>query len=171
MSDQEHPALREAGPVAARGNNLVFVAPPAPGWAAPVLSGLITRLAAEKQGPVLALCAPEAVDEWARVAALLARGSGLRVAGAHAPGRLTRLIKSDAVQLAFAAPETVHELVRRASLKMDQLSAILLLWPEAWAGEALLSTLFQDVPKDTQRIVVTADAGATAALVGCKTLT
>lgn len=165
MSDQEHPALREAAPVTTRGHNLVFVAPPSPEWAAPVLSALVGRLAAEPKGPALALCPPEAVDEWARVAARVARGTGVRVAGAHAPGRLTRLIKSDAVDLAFAAPETVHELVRRASLKMDQVSAVLLLWPEAWAGEELLVPLLQDVPKDTQRIVVTADLGATAALV------
>ncbi len=165
MSDQDHPALHEAAPVATRGHNLVFVAPPSPDWAAPVLSGLIARLATERKGPALALCPPEAVDEWARVAARLARGTGQRVAGAHAPGRLTRLFKSDAVDLAFAAPETVHELVRRASLKMDQLSAMLLLWPEAWAGDELLVGLLQDVPKDTQRIVVTADPAATAALV------
>lgn len=165
MSDQEHPALREAAPVATRGHNLVFVAPPSPDWAAPVLSGLIARLGAERKGPALALCPPESVDEWARVAARLARGTGLRVAGAHVPGRLTRLIKSDTVDLAFAAPETVHELVRRGSLKMELVSAILLLWPEAWAGEDLLATLLHDTPKDTQRIVVTADPAATAALV------
>ncbi len=165
MSDQEHPALREAAPVATRGHNLVFVAPPSPGWAAPVLSGLLARLGAERKGPALALCPPEAVDEWARVAAGLAAGTGLRVAGAHAPGRLARLIKSDAVDLAFAAPETVHELVRRATLKMDQVSAILLVWPEAWAGAELLAALLSDLPRDTQRIVVTADPAATAALV------
>jgi len=165
VSDHEHPALREAAPVATRGHNLVFVAPPSPDWAAPVLAGLIARLGAGEAGPALALCPPEAVDEWARVAARLARGTGLRVAGAHSPGRLTRLIKSDTVDLAFAAPETVHELVRRAALKMDQVSAVLLLWPEAWAGEPLLATLLQDVPRDTQRIVVTADPLSTAALV------
>ncbi len=165
MSDQEHPALREAAPVATRGHNLVFVAPPSPDWAAPVLTGLIARLAAERKGPALALCPPEAVDEWARVAARLARGTGVRVAGAHVPGRLTRLIKSDAVALAFAAPETVHELVRRAALKMDQLSAVLLVWPESWAGEELLTALLQDVPRETQRIVITADPAATAAVV------
>ncbi|HEU5218213.1 MAG TPA: DbpA RNA binding domain-containing protein [Gemmatimonadales bacterium] len=165
MSDQEHPALREAAPVASRGHNLVFVAPPSPDWAAPVLSGLVARLAADHTGPALGLCPPEAVDEWARVAARVARGTPVRVAGAHAPGRLTRLIKSDTVHLAFAAPETVHELVRRAALKMDQLAAVLLLWPEAWAGEALLANLLQDVPKETQRIVVTADPAGTAALV------
>ncbi len=165
MSDQEHPALHEAAPVASRGHNLVFVAPPSPDWAAPVLSGLITRLGAEGKGLALALCPPEAVDEWARVAARLAQGTGVKVAGAHLPGRLARLIKSDTIALAFAAPETVHELVRRASLKMDELAAVLLLWPESWAGEELLATLLHEVPKETQRIVVTADPGAAAALV------
>jgi hypothetical protein len=161
----DHPALREAAPVAARGHNLVLVAPPSPGWAIPVLAGLLERLRKEPGGPALALCPPEAVDEWARVAARVAHGSGLHVSGAHAPGRLTRLIKSDAVQLVFASPETVHELVRRAALKMDEVSAVLLLWPETWSGAELLGTLLQDVPKDTQRILVTSDAAASAAVI------
>lgn len=165
VSDQDHPALREAGPVAARGNNLVFVAPPSPAWAAPVLGGLLERLGAHRQGPALALGPPEAVDEWARVAARAAEGTGLRVAAAHVPGRLTRLLKSDAVHLAFTTPDTAHELVRRAALKLDSLAAVLLLWPEAWAGDELLATLLQDVPKDTQRIVVTADVAAAAPTV------
>lgn len=165
VPDREHPALREAAPVAARGHNLVFVAPPSPGWARPVLAGLGERLQANRTGPALALCPPEAVDEWARVAARIAGGTGLRIAAAHAPGRLTRLIKSDGVDLAFAAPETAHELVRRGTLKMDTLSALLLVWPEAWAGDELLVPLLQDVPSDTQRIVVTGDVSASAAVV------
>ena len=58
-----------------------------------------------------------------------------------------------------------YELLRRAVLKLDTISAVLLLWPEAWSGADLLGTLLQDVPKDTQRIVVTADVAASAAVV------
>ena len=120
-----------------------------------MLAGLLDRLQKTPSGPALALCPPEAVEEWARVAARIARGTGLQVSAAHAPGRLTRLIKSDAVHLAFASPETAYELIRRAALKLDAVSAILLLWPEAWSEGDLLGTLLQDVPKETQRIVVT----------------
>lgn len=151
--------------VTTRGHNLVYVAPPSPAWATPVLTGTLNRLQAEPRGPVLALCPAESVDEWARVAERLASGSGLRLAGAHAPGRLTRLLKADAVDLAFTTPETAHELVRRSALKMSAVSAVLLLWPEAWGGDDLLAALFQDLPKDTQRVVVTADSAGTASLV------
>lgn len=161
----DHSAVHEAAPVAARGHNLVYVSPPAPSWAAPVLAGVLSRLLNERRGPVLCLCPPEAVDEWARVTERLAAGTGLRLAGAHAPGRLTRLLKSDAVDLAFTAPDTAHELVRRAALKMDGVSAVLLLWPESWGGDELLTVLLQDVPKETQRVVVTADPSGTAALI------
>ena len=165
MSHQDHAAQREAASVASRGHNLLFVAPPSPAWAGPLLAGLLERLRKDPAGPALALCPPESVDEWARVAARIAQGTGLHVSAAHAPGRLTRLIKSDAVHLAFIAPETAYELLRRAALKLDAISAVLLLWPEAWSGEDLLGTLLQDVPKDTQRIVVTADVAASAAVV------
>jgi hypothetical protein len=165
VSDQDHAPLREAASVAARGHNLLYIAPPSPAWAAPVLAGLLERLRETPSGPALALCPPEAVEEWARVAGRIAQGTGLQVSAAHAPGRLTRLIKSDAVHLAFASPETAYELIRRAALKLDAVSAILLLWPEAWSEGNLLVTLLQDVPKETQRIVVTADVAASAAVV------
>lgn len=161
----DQPGVREAAPVAARGHNLVYVSPPAPSWAAPVLAGVLSRLLTARRGPVLALCPAEAVDEWARVTERLAVGTGLRLAGAHAPGRLTRLLKSDAVDLVFTAPDTAHELVRRAALKMDTVSAVLLLWPEVWGGVELLAELLQDLPKDTQRVVVTADPAGTAPII------
>lgn len=164
MSDLELSLLREAALVAERGDNLVFVAPPSPGSATPVLAAVLRRLQAEPKGLVLALSPGPALDEWARLAERLASGSRLRIAGAHSPGRLTRLITSDAVDLAFASPETAHELVRRSALKMDVISALILLWPEAWGGDEPIVALLQDLPKDTQRILVTGDAAATAEL-------
>ena len=161
----DHPAVREAAPVVARGHNLVYLAPPAPAWAAPVLAGTLSRLLHPSGGLVLALCPAEAVDEWARVAQRLAAGTGLKLAGAHAPGRLTRLLKSGAINLAFTAPDTAHELVRRAALKLEGISAVLLLWPETWSGDELPGLLHQDVPRETQRIVITADPVGSAALI------
>ena len=158
-------SLRDAAPIAARGHNLVLAAPPSPAFAAPVLAALASRSLAERHGLFLALVPEESVDEWARVAERLVAGSGLRLAGAHAPGRLARLLRSTAPDLLFVAPETAHELVRQSALKMDAVAGVLVGWPEAWGGDDLLATLLQDLPRDAQRIVITADPAGSAATV------
>ncbi|HEY9518975.1 MAG TPA: DbpA RNA binding domain-containing protein [Gemmatimonadales bacterium] len=161
----DHPALREAAPVAARGHNLVFLAPPSPAWAAPVLGGVISRLLNERRGPVLGLASEAAVDEWARVAGQVALNTGIRVAAAHGTARVTRLLRAGTTDLVFLTPHTALELVRRSALKMDAVDGILLLSPEAWGGEDLLPGLLQDTGREIQRIVVTADRDAAAPLV------
>lgn len=160
-----HPAVSQAAPVAARGNNLVFIAPPSPAWARPVIAGVATRLLADRTGPVLALCPAESVDEWARVAQRVTGGTALRLAAVRSPGRLTRLLRADTVDLVFTTPDIAFDLVRRAALKLDGLGGILLLWPEAWGDEELVTTLLQDVPRETQRIVVSADPAGSASLI------
>ena len=155
--------LKLAETVASRGNNLVFIAPASPSAARPVLAGV---LAAEPQsGKWLALAPAESIEEWARVGAQLAGRGTQRVAGAQTPARLTRLLLSDTVSLVVTAPLTAHELVRRAGLKLDGLAGVLLLWPEAWGGDELATLLLQDLPKDAQRLLVTADPAGSAALI------
>ena len=161
----DHPALREAAPVAARGNNLVFLAPPSPAWAAPVLGGVISRILGARGGPVLGLASEAAVDEWTRVAGRVALDTGVRVAAAHGTARLTRLLRTDTADLVFLTPQTALELVRRSALKMDAVDGILLLCPETWGEEDLLPGLLQDAGRDIQRVVVTADPDGTAPLV------
>lgn len=160
-----HPALREAAPVAARGHNLVLVAPPSPAWAAPVLGGALTHQAGVKGNPLLALAPGHAVGEWARTAERVAAGSGIRLAGIQASGRLARLLRSDLVDFIVTSPETAHLLVGRSVLKMDTLAGILLLWPEAWDAEAETSALLHEASKDSQRIIVTADPAGSAPLI------
>ena len=46
-------ALREAAPTAARGHNLVLVAPPAPAYAVPALAGMLSRLGGGMRGLLL----------------------------------------------------------------------------------------------------------------------
>jgi hypothetical protein len=161
----DHPAIREAAPVAARRNNLVFVAPPSPAWARPVLGGVISRLLADRRGPVVGLGSPASLDEWVRVAGTLAAGSGLRLAAAHTLGRVTRLLRADAVDLLFITPETAHELVRRSALKMDTIDGLLLLHPEGWEQDELLSALLQDAAREAQRILITSDLARAASLI------
>ncbi len=155
----------DAAAVASRGHNLVFLAPPSPAWAEPVLAGVVDRLAAAGKGLVLALTPREAVDEWARSAERIARGRGLRLAGANTPGRIAHLLQSDAVNLLFTTPDTALELVLRSVLKMEAVSGILLLWPEAWEGDDRLAGLLTDAPKETQRIVVSAHPAGSAEVV------
>jgi ATP-dependent RNA helicase DeaD len=131
----------------------------------PLLAGLATRLLGGRTGPALALAPQESVDEWARVAERTLSGTGLRLAGAHAPDRLTRLLRADALDFVFTSPETAHELVRHSALKMDTVGAVLVLWPEAWGGDDLLAALLPDVPRETQRIIVTADAAGSSGVV------
>jgi len=155
--------LKLAETVASRGNNLVFICPASPSAARPVLAGVLG--AEPRAGQWLALAPAEAVEEWARVGAQLAGRGTLRVAGAQTPARLTRLLHSDTVSLVVTAPVTAHELVRRAALKVDGLAGVLLLWPEAWGGDELATLLLQDLPKDAQRILVTADPAGSATLI------
>lgn len=161
----DHAAMREAAPVAARGHNLVYVAPPSPAWAAPVLAGVISRLAGSRRGPVIALTPAEGVDEWARLARGIAEGTGVRLAGAHTPARVTRLLRSDTIDLVFLSPETAYELVRRSALKMDAVDGILFLWPEAWGPADLLPGVLQDAGREVQRVVVTADPSSAAPVI------
>lgn len=157
--------LKLAETVASRGNNLVFIAPPVPSAARPVLAGILAPRESAREGLWLGLAPAESIEEWARVAAQLASGSSHRVAGAQTPARLTRLLRSEALALVVTPPGTAHELVRRAALKMEGLAGVLLLWPEAWGSDELATLLLQDLRKEAQRIVVTADPSGSAPLI------
>ena len=153
-----------AASVAARGGNLVLLAPPSPALAKPVLAGLLGRGEDGSRGRYLGLAPAEAVNEWARVAAGIPL-VGTRAAGTSTPARLSRLLHSETLDLLFASPETAHELVRRAALKPSELRGVLLLWPESWAESDLAAELLQDLDKSAQRILVSSDPGFAAPLI------
>ncbi|NOT07552.1 MAG: hypothetical protein HOP28_05015 [Gemmatimonadales bacterium] len=152
-------------PVAVRGHNLVVAAPPSPAYGAAALSGIIARLSTEHPGVVLALAPDTAIGEWAAAAERLAAGTPVRIAGAHSPGRLTRLLKSDTVDLVFTSPDTALDLTRRSALKMGESGGVLIVWPECWEDTEALAALLQDTTRETQRIVVTSDPSAAAAVI------
>ncbi len=66
----------------------------------------------------------------------------------------------------ITTPESALEMVHRAVLKPADLAGVLLLWPESWgaSGERLLTELLQDVPKETQRIIVSSDPAIVGSL-------
>ena len=154
------PDLKVALQAAQRGNNLVCYAPPSPNALRELLA-----VVTETEGLKVALAAESSVDEWARVASRVSEGR--HVAAGHTPARLARLLASSELRLLIVTPELALELVRRATLKLEKVSALLLLWPDSWSesDRELLATLLQDLDKSVQRILVSSDSEASAPIV------
>ena len=159
----DEPAVREAVPTAARGNNVVLVTSPSPAAAAPLLAAALSRLGPEARG--LALCPPSQVAEWGGLAHALGAAAGLRIEAATGAARPLRRLKADALDFLVASPDTVSDLFTRGALKADRLALVLLVQPEAYPDHAALAVLMQDVPKDAPRLIVTTDAEASASVV------
>jgi hypothetical protein len=158
----DDPAMREAAPTAARGHNLVVVAPPSPAYAVPALAGMLSRLGDGRRG--LLLCAEAQLAEWGALVAALA-GEGLRTQVGRGTARAARRLKAAEVDLVVTSPETALALLRRSALGADTVAAVFLAWPESWPEAESLSPLMQDLDKDAQRIVCTAAPERVADLV------
>ena len=143
---------REVVPTAARGHNLVVVAPPAPAYAAPALAGVLSRAA---EAPVLLLAPAAQLAEWAGLSHALSAGSGLRIQTAQGTARALRRLRGEGLDLLIATPETALLLQRRSALKPELLGAVILAWPENWDSEASVTELMSDLPKESQRVVYT----------------
>jgi ATP-dependent RNA helicase DeaD len=154
---------REAVPTAARGNNLVAYAPPVPAHAAPGLAGLLSRLLEGGRGLLLAPASQ--LDEWGALVHELSHESGLRVQVAHGASRAVRRLRTGAVDLVIASPETALTLATRSALRMEDVTALFLAWPETWADEDKITPLMQDLPKDAMRVIYTGNPERVGALV------
>lgn len=159
----EDPRVRETTPTTARGNNVVAYSPPVPAYAAPGLAGLLSRLS--EAGPGLLLSPESQLDEWGVLVHELSRDSGLRVQVAHGTSRAIRRLRSRTVDLLVATPDTALALAARSGLRMEEVSALLLAWPESWAGEDKVTPLMQDLPKDAMRLVYTSEPDQMSQLV------
>lgn len=144
---------------AERGHNLVIGAPPSPAMLAPILAGAAERLAASEGPPILGLVPMESVTEWARIGAHAAGPAGGGVAGTASAGRLARILGDSTRRLVFTSPAAALDLVRKAALDPAGVAGFLVLFPEAWGpeGDEQLTAMFQDIPRETQRIIVTSD--------------
>jgi ATP-dependent RNA helicase DeaD len=158
----DDPAVREAAPTAARGHNLVVVAPPSPAYATPALAGLLSRLGPEARG--LLLCAEPQLAEWGALVAGIA-GEALRIQVARGTARAMRRLKTGEVDLLVTTPQTALALLRRSALGGETISAVALAWPESWQEAESLPPLMQDLDKDAQRIVWTAAPDRMADLI------
>ena len=142
-------------PTAARGHNLVIVTPHAPASAAPALAGLLGRLGGGLGGRALLLAPAAELEEWGALANILSREMPLRIQTAHGEVRALRRLRARELDLLIVAPETALALVSRSALKLDEITAVFLAWPESLGGDDVLTPLMQDLPKDAQRIVCT----------------
>jgi ATP-dependent RNA helicase DeaD len=160
----DDPAVKLAAPTAARGHNLVSVTPPVPVYAVPALAGLLSRLGEGDRALVLA--PPNQLQEWgAAVHRLIPESANSRVLVAHGPSRAMRHLRVGLVDLLIASPETALALVAHSALSLETIAAMFLAWPEGWPEEESLTPLMQDLPKDRQRVIYTADPQRVAGLV------
>ena len=147
---------RESAPTAARGHNLAMAVPHAPAYAGPALAGLLGRLGGGSGARGLMIVPAAEVEEWGALAQALAAGSPLRIQTAHGEARALRRLRARELDLLITPADTGVALVRRSALKMDELAAIFLAWPESLDADEALTTLMQDLPRDAQRIICTA---------------
>jgi hypothetical protein len=153
--------LRETTPTAARGHNLVVVAPPSPAYAVPALAGMSSRLGPDVRG--LLLCPEAQLAEWGTLVAAI--GGGLRIQVARGTARAMRRLKADELDLVVTSPDTALALHRRSALRPETIGAIFLAWPESWESGDSLAPLMQDLAKDAQRIICTGAGDRAADLV------
>lgn len=147
-----------------RGTSVVSVLPPVPATAAPIAAAILSGLSS-RGGRVLVLTAPALVGEWGAMMAAITAGTPWRIEAARGPARAGRRIKADEVDVVIAAPETALTLLTRSALAPDAVTTIVLAWPEDWDAEEAVTVLLQDLPKDAQRVVITARPEQAGALV------
>jgi hypothetical protein len=149
------PATRDATPTAARGHNLVGVTPPVPAYATPAVAGALSRVGEAKR--MLLLSPAAQLEEWAGLVHRLAEGSNLRIHAARGTTRAMRLLRGEAIDVLVTTPDTASALVARSALSMQTVTTLFVAWPESWPDEEGLTQLMQDLPKESQRIIYTAD--------------
>jgi len=155
--------VASAAAVAARGNSLVLAAPPAPAYTLPVLAALLGRPAESAEaGPVLVIAPDASLEAWGQAVALAGRQAGVTVAVAPNPSRAAHHLASSRVAALVLSLATTTELLRRSQLRTDGIRGVVIIWPELELSDEGFVPIFADLPKETQRVVVTTDPAGTA---------
>ncbi len=157
--------LAEAAVTAERGHNVVAALPPCAAGALPILAALGRRLTAAPSTGLraLILTSPDTSADWTEAATRAMPSCRVRSAGNLL--RTTRHLRANLADVLVVSPAEARQLVERSVLKTDELSAVVLAWPEAWGGAEALAVLMHDLGKDTQRIVCTAQPEAAADVI------
>lgn len=162
--DVTEDSIRATLAPATRGGSLVVVRPPSPAWAVPALSGILARCQ-EQQQRLLVLCAPAMVSPMGQTIALHAQSTNLRVLVATGTARSARRLAAGEVDVLVCSPTTALGLHSRSTLQPDQFGAVAIAWPEDWDADEALTVLLGDLPKDSQRLVLTSNAAKVESLI------
>jgi hypothetical protein len=156
--------VRGVVPAVLHGGGAVLAVPPAPGYAGPALAAAIARALAPEPGFALALVAEPSLEAWASVAGRLGRAVDRRAVVVSSAARVARFAPAaDTAAVVVPLPIGV-EAARRSALPMERIRAVLVAWPENLAVENLVP-LFQDLPKECPRVLLTADPDGQAGLI------
>lgn len=148
------------------GQPIVYVCPPA-GWALAPLFEALPDTGEQHLGTLV--LAPEAGDvlDTANALHTSSPAPSRRIHPLTGLARTERLLQAGAVDTLVATPADALYLVRRATLKADQLQRLAVVWPEAMATVGCLDdaeTILGDAA-NAQRIIVTIDERAVADFV------
>jgi ATP-dependent RNA helicase DeaD len=83
---------------------------------------------------------------------------------AHGIARAARRLRSESLDLLVASPAATGALLRRSALKAAGLNVVVVAGPERWEGIEALEELMGDLPKDSQRIVISSEPELAAQL-------
>jgi ATP-dependent RNA helicase DeaD len=155
----EHEDRELAG--AARSAHVLHVMPRFGAASARVLAAALERLAEDADGAGIALLviAPDR-DSAYRSAEMSAAepGGEVRLAPLTATARAARLLQRNP-RAAVGTPRDLGVLVRGATLKLDRVKHVVILWPDAILADegalADLETLLAELPRDADRSVFT----------------
>ena len=153
----------DALPTIRRRHNLVVVSPPSAAYAAPALAMLAERSHAATTAS-LVLAHPSMLQELAWLIARLAPTAEPSFLAIPDTPR-TRIPSGAPVPILLTTPARARELLARSMLRASELQTLLLAWPEAWEGDALLQDLMADVSGDCQRLIYTAAPERAAAVI------
>jgi ATP-dependent RNA helicase DeaD len=116
--------------------------------------GLLAAVGAV-QGRALVLAAPAMVGPLGRMLARLAADTPVRVVTAIGSVRASRHLAAGTIDVLVAAPATALALHSRSALKIDELTSVVLAWPEEWDADEALTLLLGEMGKDAQRLMLT----------------
>jgi hypothetical protein len=153
----------DALPTIRRRHNLIVVSPPSAAYAAPALALLAAR-SGEARPTSLVLAHPSMLQEMAWLLARLAPTAESSFLAIPDTPR-TRIPRDEPVPILLTTPARARELLAQSMLRASELETLLLAWPEAWEGDALLQDLMADVSGNCQRLIYTAAPERAAALI------
>jgi hypothetical protein len=161
----DDPAVRDVVPAISRGHNLVVVTPPAPPYAAAVLAGILDRRSDTRQAIFVIAPAP-GLEEWGSLVAALAADlvpGPLLALGSRQAER--RFRSGEGASLTIASPATAVALRQHSLIQPETIGAVVIAWPELWEDPDALTIALHEVPKEAQRVIITSDPGAIAAVI------